>query len=183
MFKMSNIVRGVKFYMLAFSLLSPLVSLAYPSDFKDQVNLIFNVLTGKSCENLYDVANAIYRNQANEYNADITPLTSYEKVKKICQENRFICAEDNNELLFSIGKIKDENDGYKIVTMNFYAKSNKNLLTKCNIVVNTKNTNRGYPISLPEISSNLRDCIKTIENKHCVVKALNNIYTTLETLP
>jgi hypothetical protein len=85
-FKMSNIVRGVKFYMLAFSLLSPLMSLAYPSDFKDQVNLVFNVLTGKSCEHLYDVANAIYRNQANEYNADITPLTSYEKVKKYAKK-------------------------------------------------------------------------------------------------
>ena len=72
----------IKFCILAFSLLSPLMSLAYPYDFKDQVNLVFNVLTGKSCEHLYDVANAIYRNQANEYNADITPLTSYEKVKK-----------------------------------------------------------------------------------------------------
>ena len=76
----------IKFCILAFSLLSPLVSLGYPSDFKDQINLVFNVLTGKSCENLYDVANAIYRNQANEYNADIIPLTSYEKLKKYAKE-------------------------------------------------------------------------------------------------
>ncbi|MGC9142965.1 hypothetical protein [Hydrogenobaculum sp.] len=182
-FKMNNVVRSLKFCMLALSLLSPLMSLAYPSDFKDQVDLVFNVLTGKSCKNLYDAANAIYRDQANKYNADITPMTSYEKVEKICKENRFICAKDNDKLLFSIGKIRNENDGYKIVTMNFYTKNNKNLMTKCNIVINTKNTNRGYPISLPEISSNLRECIKTIENKYCVVKALNNIYTTLETLP
>ncbi|PMP62002.1 MAG: hypothetical protein C0170_02815, partial [Hydrogenobaculum sp.] len=172
---MNNVVRSLKFCMLALSLLSPLMSLAYPSDFKDQVDLVFNVLTGKSCKNLYDAANAIYRDQANKYNADITPMTSYEKVEKICKENRFICTKDNNKLLFSIGKIRNENDGYKVVTMNFYTKNNKNLMTKCNIVINTKNTNRGYPISLPEISSNLRECIKTIENKYCVVKALNNI--------
>ncbi|GAB6078544.1 hypothetical protein JCM8795_12300 [Hydrogenobaculum acidophilum] len=161
----------------------PNISIAYPSDLKDQIALVFNVLTGKSCNNLYDAANAIYRNQANKYNADITPLTSYEKVKSICKENRFICSEDNDELLFKVGHIADTSDHYKIATIDFYTKNNKHLVTKCNVVVNTNNTNRGYPISLPQISDNLRKCVQTIENKKCVVEALNNIYTTLETSP
>ncbi len=163
--------------------LIPNISIAYPSDLKDQIALVFNVLTGKSCNNLYDAANAIYRNQANKYNADMTPLTSYEKLKSICRENRFICSENNDKLLFKIGRIKDVRDHYKIATINFYTKSNKHLITKCNVVVNTNNTNRGYPISLPQISDNLRRCVQTIENKKCVVEVLNNIYATLETLP
>ncbi len=159
------------------------ISMAYSSNVQDQVNLVFNVLTGKSCDNLYDVANAIYRNQANKYNTDITLFTSYNKVKHICQENRFVCSEDYDKLLFKIRHIENIRKHYKVATVDFYTKNDKRLITKCFFTIKTKDKNREYSISLPYISTNLKQCLETIENKPCVVKALNNIYTTLETLP
>ncbi len=156
---------------------------AYPSDLKDQINLVFNVLTGKSCHNLYDVSGAMYRDQANKYNADMTNFTSYKKARKICEENRYTCSKGDDELLFDIGKIKNKSDGYKIITIDFYTKSHKTLITKCNVLINTKHNNIGYPISFPELSKNLQSCIENIENKGCVVRVLTNIYIGLETIP
>ncbi len=156
--------------------------MAYPSDLKGQVSLVFNTLTGKDCNHLFDTANAIYRNMANKYNLDITPFTSYEKAKSICHQNRYICSKNNNELFYNIDKIEDKNNGYKIVKISFFSKKNKNLKTSCNFVVNTKENNRGYPISFPQLSKNLESCIKNIENRACVVNALTNAYNTLETV-
>ena len=156
---------------------------SYPSDLKDQIALVFNTLTGKDCHNFYDTAAAIYRDQANKYNADITTLTSYQKAKRICEENRLTCEKDNDELLFDVSKIKNEADGFKIATIDFYTKSHKHLVTKCNFLVNTKDNNRGYPISFPELSQNLESCVETLENKGCVTNILTNIYLGLETIP
>jgi deoxyribodipyrimidine photolyase len=163
------------------------MSFGYPHDLKSEIILVFNTLTGKSCNHLYDTANALYESQANKYSMDITPISTYEKIKKICSQNRLVCSEDNDELLFDVKNIENKKSkiakSFQRFTIDFYTKNRKDLITKCSFVVNTEDTNRGYPISFPEISKNLRQCISDIENKECAVDALSNIYTVLETVP
>lgn len=156
---------------------------SFPKDLNGQIELVFNTLTGKDCNHSLDTAKAIYRDMANTYNADITPLTSYEKVKSICERNRYICSQNNNSLLYKVVNIKNKNNGYKISTISFFSKKDKHLKTNCNFLINTVDNNRGYPISFPQLSENLRKCIDNIENRACVVNTLTNIYTILETLP